>query len=412
MSSIIEEIANFERSIGPKESERILFEELKQFSEYYQCSFHHYRRKTTDVVYVLDASGNQVTYGLGKGVFSKIGAYGECLEHFLYRDIGRKGSTPVPMNEFKESEVSKQDAVLHYASKLSGVPKTIDCIEFERIHDRAKLFVPSTYVNYHFLDHNNEKGDFEIFMGRYVTTSGAAFALTEDDAFLHALNESLERDTTSEFFLKIFQKESSVKSSFHKLDLDNMPEYLAERVQIVHDLHKPTSIEVYISKTVFDVWWSICVIRFDKSSMIVLPQFGAGCSVLYDLAIYRAISECLQMLDNYGGSNCESDTKFLAFTEKFPKFKNIAFLETENIFEERKYDNSNNNNHGMPVKQQIEHITTAMHNRKFYPSKHVSHSAHDFYLLCSYTPNLERFYNITKSMPVLPINYIVKRLSS
>ena len=159
------------------------------------------------------------------------------------------------------------------------------------------------------------------------------------------------------------------------------------------------------------MWSSICILRLSEGTQFVLPQFGAGCSLLLDLAIYRSVGECLQMLDNYLEDNAESDRKFLAFTEKFPRFRAIAHLNTSNLFEEQDYAN-HADQYEIPVKDQIALITRAMHRSGFYPTKYVAHRAFGFFLVCSYTPNLERFYNITKSMPVLPTSYIKKMRTS
>ncbi|OGQ47190.1 MAG: hypothetical protein A3H42_00385 [Deltaproteobacteria bacterium RIFCSPLOWO2_02_FULL_46_8] len=402
---MLEKMANFERSITPDKAEKIISRAVEQLSDRYCYKFNHYKKKTTDIVHVEDVDGKEIVYGLGKGIYSKLGAYGECLEHLFYRDLGKRETKQISVDEFKKSAPFNQDIVLQYAYTLGGAPHSVNCILFNELRSNEVFWVPDVYINYHFFDRLDQRSDFDCFLGKYVTTSGTAFALTREDAFLHALNETIERDLTSEFFLELSDLKYGVKNDFYQVSLNTLPDHLQSSVKDIQNRYQPATIEIYMSQTIFNVWWSFCVVRFNNACGFLLPIWGAGCSVLHDLAIYRSISECIQMLDNYEIENEKSDRALLNFVQKFPKFRKIAFLETENKFKEKEYDKNNNVNE-ISVSDQIKYITKNMNHHGFYPSMYVSSDINPCYLACAYTPNLERFYNITKSMMVLPIKYI------
>lgn len=399
-----EKIANFERSRSVHDSQQIVLTIVDKLSSKYGYHFKHYNRKSSDIVYVENKEGKEITYGLGKGIYSKLGAYGECIEHLLYEKIGENHSQKFFLGDLKNSSLIKKDSILKYAFSLEGAPKEIECIQFIDIQGYAH-WLPTIFVNYHLFEKTPLDTNFKRFLSKYVTTSGAAFGLCEEDAYLHALNETIERDLTSEFFMSIIDYQEGVKNRFYQLSYEKFPFYLTKLVDAILQQYKAIEIEFYISKTIFNVWWCICIAKFGKDSHIILPQFGAGCSILYDLSIYRSLSECVQMIDNYIEKNALENIKLNEFVEKYPKFKNIAYFQTKSKFPIVDY-NSGNNIDTIPVLDQIEMIVTSMKQQGFLPLKHISFKQGDCHLVCAYTPDLERFYNITKSTTPLPIQHI------
>ena len=408
---MLQEIAMFERSVHGEDAEKAILSMVAGLEKTKGYKFHHYKKKTTDVVYVEDADGNEITYGLGKGIQSKLGAYGECLEHLFYQDIGRSNTVPVTTEEFKKSRLHEDDCLVQYLMTLDGAPKSLDCLPFEILQDGSKFYVPNIMMNYHFLEHDRKKKEFEIFLGRYVTTSGTAFALTKADAYLHALNETIERDITSDFFLEISKTGYGADGNFARLSTNELPSHMATLLNDIKDRHGASDIDIVISKTKHSTWWSFCVARFPQGSQFLLPEWGAGNSLLYDLAIYRSISEVIQMLDNYEDENKDEHRKFMDFVSRYPKFKPVASLDYSELnLPVVEYDGQNNIA-PISVEKQIDIITKSMKDSGYYASAYTAHESQHGHVQCAFTPNLERFYNITKATFVLPLQHIKKYLA-
>ncbi len=167
-------------------------------------------------------------------------------------------------------------------------------------------------------------------------------------------------------------------------------------------------IEVIVAKTDFGSWFSFAITRFEEQDTFILPQYGAGSSLYYDLAIYRSLTECIQMLDNYQDENRANDNDLLNFVELRPKFKPIAFLQLGSVFQIEYYDDKNNISL-QSVEFQIQILVANMSSLGYCPSQYVVDYG-DFFIVCSYTPNLERFYNIRKTVSALPLSFIQKQL--
>jgi ribosomal protein S12 methylthiotransferase accessory factor len=403
---VLEKISAFERSVPVNEAIKKL-EKVKSLIIHNQnVVFNHYRRGKTDIVYVEDVNGIELSYGLGKGVHSLLGAYGECIEHLFYDRIGLTSNSKIPLAQFIKSKQYKADYILKHSLSLKGAPEELECIEFRYYETDESFFIPKIYVNYNFLDHKGKpSNDCLAFLSRYVTTSGTAFGFTQNDAYLHALNEIIERDLTSEFMLLLLNPKYEAKSRFSKLDISTLPIFFLDLILDLKKVSWAQKIEIYISKTIFNTWWSICIVRFKNSSIFILPQWGAGSSLLFDLALYRSITECRQMVENYSNENLKSDKRLVHFVRVYKKLINISYFKNTNQFRIVKYQKEYNISK-TSVENQVSIICDSMKKRGFMPSVHVVISTPQFSIVCAYAPNLERFYNITKSVPTLPINFI------
>lgn len=398
----------FERSIPAEEARRQIATVVNELEYQRKIRFHHYVKNGIDVVYVEDASGKEITYGLGKGTESDLGAYGECLEHLLYHDLGRENTTKVSLEELKQAV--DDDPILRYAYRLPGAEHELDCMSFNFVGSDDNLLIPRIYINYHyldekFLDEKTPQNLFQIFISRYVTTSGTAFGLTASDAYLHALNEIVERDVTSEFLLELTQDDFALKHRFVSLDLTTLTGPLSQVLKRMRILFTPRDIAIYISHTLFGTWWSLCVMYFDDNSNFILPQWGAGCSLLYDLAIDRSLNECIQMASTYEIENVKENEKLLNFVKHYPRLRPIADLIPMRAYPSELY-NPDLNINVVDTSEQIQQITATMIDNDFRPTRYVTPVGTQGWLACAYIANLERFYNVTKSVHVLPLQHI------
>lgn len=403
---MLDMIINGERSIDPVQSEKMITEFSRYIATKFDVKFSHYQKASTDCVFLENRDGEEITYGLGKGKYSKIGAFGECIEHFLYRDVGKLGCRSVLISELKNGEVAKNDVVVRTALKLAEEDTAIDCIDFKSTIDEQIVQVPCMYVNYHILDELKERNSMHTFLGRYVTNSGSAYGLTEDDAYLHALNETIERDLSSEFFLLLTGHGYSVKNEFIQVPIDTLPPDFTPGLEYLKQNYAVDKIDLFLSRTVFDTWYAICVVHLGDRQYI-LPQFGAGSSLYYRLAIYRSISEAIQMIDNYETENSTADRSLIEFIGNHDTLKNVITFDLSGSVPQVEYEPKNEIS-PMSTSDQIKVILEAMRREGFNTYKRTEFTHQMGYLVCSYTPGLEKFYNITKSVAVLPLQYLEK----
>ena len=397
----------FERSVTDDEARGLIADLLADIAKAKRLTFHHYKKNNIDVVYVKDPTGRELAYGLGKGDASYLGAHGECLEHLFYADIGRQGAEIVPVEQLNSS-ILAHDAFLRHAYTLPGAEPAPHCVPFQYVGSEGVVFLPRMYVNYHLLD--GDKSDdtwspFKTFIGRYATTSGVAFGLTADDAFLHALNETIERDATSEFLIDMTQEDYAVKNEFMRLDADTLPEHLRGELDDATTRFRPARVALYICRTFFGPWWSFCVFHFDSTSRFVLPQWGAGASLLYDLALSRSISECVQMMAAYEAWNSQDNLALKRFVETYPRLRAVAEFDEEDRYSLVPYNNKHNAKR-RSVAEQVTEITSNMIDRGYRPAKHEIQIGRNGWIVTAYTAGLERFYNITKAVPVLPLRFV------
>lgn len=400
----LQEVAEFERSVFREDAGTALRRIIQMLESEKGVVFKHYSTVSTHIAQVCDGAGNELAYGLGKGVDSLLGAYGECIEHLVYLDIGKIRSVRLSLNEFQQTSTYRSDPAVRYAFSLSEAPDPVECLLFTSVELGVSHYVPCAFVNYNLLK-DDLLCPFDRFTSRYCTTSGTAFGFREEDAYLHALNEIIERHVTSEYFLLLSGIPESLSSSFRFLRVETLPSYLRKLVDDILAQFEITDVELVIARTPFGSWWSFCVARPAPSTRFILPPWGAGASLHYDLAIYRSLSECLQMLENYEAGNISADERLLDFVKRYARFKSVATLPPPSELREVSYQ-SDLNISPIAVTQQIDTLEAAMAAQGHAPGRFVAHSDHGFNVVCAFAPGLERFYNITKGAAVLPMTYL------
>ena len=411
MTVDLTEIADFERSISSHEAIGRVLQSADQIERQFGVTFKHYEHGTSDVVYVEDSNSKELTYGLGKGVQSIIGAYGECIEHFFYSLIGTHNPVALSRTDFLKSYLGQTEILLRFALTLDGVPETFHCQAFKPLDYGEDLLIPREFINYHFLTDLEGANPFQIFLSRYSTTSGTAFGLTRDDAILHAINELLERDVTSEFLIRHVIINYKTKNKFVRLDTDTLGSPLTLGIDYIYNRHMVREVEVYSSQTCFGGWWSLCVARFGDYSCTRFPQWGAGYSLSYDLAIYRSIAECGQMLDHYSISNSLAETQLVEFLEECPRFFPVCRFESPRPLRTEKY-NPVHNIRKPAINDQLQEVASSLRRTGRLAASNVVHESDSFCVVSSYIPNLERFFPIFKGVPALPLGVISEELES
>ncbi|MFV0576633.1 MAG: YcaO-like family protein [Vibrio sp.] len=385
---------NNERTFSLEEAEKIN-ETISNFLKNKGINIRHYIRSDTDICYV---EGNDKIYGLGKGKAGYQGAFGECIEHLLYeKDVN--SVKVIDIEIVKKQKFYSFDLIYQYAINLGFNDSKVACLTFSDPNGNEQ-FVPVELINYHCFKRSEQHCKYSSFLSKYATTSGSAFGHTEFDSLLHALNEMIERDTTSRFFALLYDDVNYEGYEFRIIDDYEIKftfPLLVEKLMCKFDIK---SMEVLFCNTPFNVSWAFCICRPSTKIKFILPIWGAGCSYYPELAIYRAVTEAYQMMDNYIDENIKEQTKLKIFSERYPKAKNISeFKLNKDIC----YQTFPEVKPSLSVEEQVETIKRYLDLNDFYTLTKVVKYFENGFLASVYSPMQDRFYNITKATPVLPM---------
>lgn len=412
--SLNRQFINAERTWKDFSAEKRIANAIEKIQKKYNVKINDYSKgRLSHIAYISDSAEHNDIYGLGKGYQARVGAFGECIEHLLYRYIGRSNYESIDKRTLIKSRIFRNDVVIRKALEMYGAPATYKCINFNSICNNKKILVPREYINFEYLNTGNKLSPYELFLSRYVTTSGTAFGLTENDAVLHSINEIIERDTTSEFFIMIANLKCDIKNNFFKIKNDHLPENISYLLEIIKHHYEPITIEIYGSETIFDSFWSICIARFENNSCFSIPQWGAGSSLSMLLAVYRAVAECLQMLDCFDEGNNISEKNFMEKAKNSPVYSSVAKMELSNVeidgcpalnYEESLSFGS--------TQIQVEKLANKFAEHGYSLWKHVSYLHPELCISTVYSPDVEKFFNVTKGMPVLPLKVIANTVAN
>ncbi len=385
---------NNERTYSLEDANKIN-ESIKKTLQDKGINIRHYVRSDTDICYV---EGNDKIYGLGKGKAGHQVAFGECIEHLLYKE-DVKSVKEVDIKIIQNQEFYNLDLIYQYAINLGFNDSKVGCLTFSDPQGNKQL-IPVELINYHYFKRSDTNCKYSTFLSKYATTSGSAFGHTEHDSLLHALNEMIERDTTSKFFTLLYDNVNSEGYKFRIIDNSGIQSKFPLLVEKLKCNFGIKTMEVVFCDTPFNVSWAFCVCRPSTNVKFVLPIWGAGCSYYPELAIYRAVTEAYQMMDNYMDENIKEQSKLKVFSERYPKAKNISeFKLNENM----NYQTFPESKQILPVKEQVKTIKKHLESNNFYTLTKVIKPFENAYLASVYSPMQDRFYNITKATPVLPM---------
>jgi len=194
-------------------------------------------------VQLLDANNSVVADGTGKGSGAEclVGALFEALEHYCACRIDDKHQhLLVKIGDLAEVEECRNERVI---SLLSAEPdKTVMARKYSSV-DQAELHYPVFITDpFHWRQPPAAGETFDCrTLIRYGSNSGTAIGSTEDEAFVHAVNEVIERDACSLFLRKFFYMPEGEKLNL--VSFAALPEDLG---QLARAIAEEVAAEVYI----------------------------------------------------------------------------------------------------------------------------------------------------------------------
>jgi ribosomal protein S12 methylthiotransferase accessory factor len=278
---------------------------------------------------VRDSTGKVVSTAAGKGMGeqSRASALFEGWEHLsLDRGLAWLSRDPevtrtLPIDEVLSQQVLRGDTMLH---RLAAEYPTanVGCLRFENLSDpRAGLWYPAFLKSPFCMFHRIPGDDLEYksFL-RYASSNGSASGAGHDEALLHALLETVERDALSLAYLDWFV--NATPGSVRVVEPDSLPDDL--RI-----LWRAVAGEIGSDPLLVDITTDLGIPVFCALPSLPDPVrigvHGSGASLSPAYAVERALSELLQLAAVRPAHDVERYRR-LASLDRWPVLRRCAEL--------------------------------------------------------------------------------------
>lgn len=249
------------------------------------------RQSNTVYVQLIDKKGNVVSDGTGKGEFAEglLGALFEAVEHYCSMHlIDQENQFIVAISNLRNIDQCKNERVIDLL--LKQPEKTVLARRYKSADEQEELHYPVFITDPPHWKRLSQNETFDCrTLIRYASNSGTAIGATEDEAFVHAVNEVVERDAFSRFLFDKFYLPDGIKLPL--VDLSKLPESLRR-------IAKSASNEIGAKIYVIDITSSLNIptyIAITDSPVGYQPPHGCGASMNPLHAIRRCLTELLQM---------------------------------------------------------------------------------------------------------------------
>jgi ribosomal protein S12 methylthiotransferase accessory factor len=236
------------------------------------------------------SDSKEVARGAGKGdpIAASVGALYEALEHYLSDEWN---STPLHWQTYRYFANHPQfvdDSPLSLLVKQQEA--RIVCRSYRSLIDGPLFSYPLALTCPRYCEHplHDDPTDLRA-LRRYASNSGTAIGATYDEAVLHALNESIERDALSLFLLKHFYYQ-------HPYTLRRViPTSLGPQA---HDALLAVNQQFNTQVVLLDISTEFCAttcLAFIPNSSTLPTVYGTGTSLDPMHAAWRALTELAQL---------------------------------------------------------------------------------------------------------------------
>lgn len=239
---------------------------------------------------LFTADAQEVARGAGKGLLAaaQVGALYEALEHYLSDNWASTALHRQPCSYFAGQPHLRGDGAL--AVLIQQQQQRIVCRTYRSLIDAQRFSYPLALTCPAYCERplHDDSTDLRS-VRRYSSNNGTAIGATYDEALLHALNESIERDALSLFLLSQFYY--AHPRPVRRVD----PASLNEDARTYIDaLRVQFDGEVIVLDISTACGASTCLAFIDRAS--TLPTvYGTGTSLDPHHAAWRALTELAQL---------------------------------------------------------------------------------------------------------------------
>lgn len=238
-----------------------------------------------------------IASGAGKGAHCELGAIAESLEHYLIESSRLYRPTQHTSIMIQKCPFLQDDWLLKSVSAGSLIP----CYELQAVDLEAKINIPAILLT------PTEKAVAEAtanpalaFMAKYSSNSGTAIGCTENEALLHAINETIERHALSVYYLSICNLAPPV-NLYAPLDTF-LEDTFCENASLLHHSQR---LEIFITQEFYGGYF--CIALEKTASAGSLSIVGSGYASCAHVAVSRAVTEHLQCTHMQGAEEQSID---------------------------------------------------------------------------------------------------------
>lgn len=240
---------------------------------------------------LYDAHAIEVARGAGKGppAAARVGALYEALEHYLSDDLHASPLHCQASGYFVDHPQFVDDSAL--ALLFAQQEDAVVCRTYRSLVDDQSFSYPLALTCPRYCEQplHNDPTDLRV-LRRYSSNSGTAIGATADEALLHALNETIERDALSLFLLEHFYYQRPL-SRLRRVYPDSLgPEARA----VLQTLSQPFDAEVVLLDISREFCATTCL-AFINTPCAMPTVYGSGTSLTPAHAAWRALTELAQL---------------------------------------------------------------------------------------------------------------------
>lgn len=233
--------------------------------------------------------GKKVSVGMGKGRGLKpiLGSDFESLEHYFYEHQCH-GNKKMKIKDIKLQDIklSKDPAL----NELKDIKENKEVIvdKFINYNTQKNIYYPA-FLNDTFFKEVNVDDKNHAY--NYSSDNGFASGSTFDEAFLHSINELIERDTVSKFLLKYSMKMRIRGIKAYTVNYHTLPKNLKKLYVTINET-TGGSLKLIELSNMYKIPTFLAIIQRNGK---LLPIYGSGTSLSSLYAAERALTEAFQL---------------------------------------------------------------------------------------------------------------------
>ncbi|AZE67677.1 ribosomal protein S12 methylthiotransferase accessory factor [Pseudomonas synxantha] len=388
-----------ERSLPLEQARRLI---LKQLDELGLRA--NLRTLGADILCVqaslLTADSKEAARGAGKGLLAaaEVGALYEALEHYLSDNLPPASFHRQPFSYFaSHPHFASDDAVNLLVQKQQG---SIVCRTYRSLVDDQPFSYPLalTCPRYNEFPLQDDPTDLRA-LRRYSSNNGTAIGASYDEALLHALNESIERDALSVFLLNHFYYQRP--HSLRRID----PSQLSPDARAYW---RELSLQLKGEVILLDISSEFCAttcLAFINSPCAMPTVYGTGTSLTPNHAAWRALTELAQL------KRLEAEPPLHAYLlnaqrhlAQFPRLLRCLQFNTDHLLGQPvEWVNLQGSPQPMPLSEQIAHLVKDLAKHGLVSGVCTLFKSHlGTALVNVVVPGLERFFLVSTGNIVVP----------
>lgn len=334
--------------------------------------------------------------GWGKGETARFGALFEALEHHL--SLG----APPPQAEISLRPFRAEpagDAAL--AAVADGPVRPLACLPYRSLTDNSEIHLPLflSTPNYHRDDALRARfGDEYDYLGvaRYAMNNGWAAGTRIDDALVHALNETIERDAMSLLLIEQFLATNAPR--LRVTDPATLPAALAALLNRARErIGAPVWLVDLTTDLGVPAYWAYTPAPAGEPARLR----GAGASLSRYYAIERALTELIQLhaITATGTRHVDAPTDF---TAPYPPLHRCYLAELRPLLDTALLVPYADTTTPDTPAGHLDALVAILREHGFTPYARQRYVTEHLAVLHVFVPGLERFMVITDGQLVLP----------